>query len=391
MRILLLHHFPLWGNGSGTFVRNLSRELSEKHRIGISCPDQTSQINKKNIKLFPTSLPFPTVFLTHPVWTDAKKYEDLTEQEIYFIYRRFLKSTISAVEKFKPHIIHIQHIAAFAWVAHFIKNLYGIPYIITTHGTDLLTISDDPRYKPLGQEACRGASAITAVSPDTRDWLLDIFGNSLKQKTTIIPGGVDVKNFPKTIGVSKIKKQLHLQGKPIVLFTGRLTPMKGVKYLVQAAKNIKGEVLIVGGGPEEEPLKKLALKHKIDNIHFLGYYGKNRAKGLKSLYYAADVFVAPSVWDEPLGLVILEAMAARTPVVVTRKGGIPLAVKNGYNGFFVPPRNSASIATAVNKILKNKKMAQRLGNNARVTVEERFDWPTIAIQFEEIYAKYASK
>ncbi|MEK7450321.1 MAG: glycosyltransferase family 4 protein, partial [Patescibacteria group bacterium] len=98
-----------------------------------------------------------------------------------------------------------------------------------------------------------------------------------------------------------------------------------------------------------------------------------------------------SVWDEPLGLVILEAMSCQTPVVVTRKGGIPLAVKEGYNGFFVRPRNSSEIVEKVNKLLDNHSLRLKMGQNARKSVEEKFSWELIGRKFEYLYEMYGKK
>ena len=84
-------------------------------------------------------------------------------------------------------------------------------------------------------------------------------------------------------------------------------------------------------------------------------------------------------------------MICNTPVVVTRKGGIPLAVKDGYNGFFVRPRNSNQIAKAVNKLLEDEELRNKLGANARKTVEEKFDWEKISQKFLRIYKKYINK
>lgn len=391
MRILILHHVPLWGSGSGTFVTQLSEELAQNHRVGIVAPDRINIPKNKNISIYSFDLPFHVTFTSLPTWTDAKRYQDLTHEEIYQIYNSFLKHTIRAVEKFRPHVIHVQHAGVLSWVARFIKSVYGIHYIITTHGTDLLTLDNDFRYFPLGLDACRGARKITAVSPDTRDWLVKAFGDEFRKKTTVIPGGVDLKNYPLRMNTKGVKKKYGLQGKSIVLFTGRLTKLKGVKYLIQAAKQIKGEVCIVGGGPEMNELTNIVKQLRLKNVHFLGYFGKHQTEDLRELYYAADVFVAPSVWDEPLGLVILEAMAASTPVVVTRKGGIPLAVKDGHNGIFIKPRNSTSIAKAVNKLLANPKQAKRMGTNARSTVEKKFDWPIIKTKFEKIYEKFSKE
>jgi glycosyltransferase involved in cell wall biosynthesis len=128
----------------------------------------------------------------------------------------------------------------------------------------------------------------------------------------------------------------------------------------------------------------------LTNVHWVGHLGAGIAK-LVPYYSRADVFIAPSIWDEPLGLVILEAMACSTPVVVTRKGGIPLAVKEGYNGFFVRPRNSAEIVEKVNKLLDNESLRLKMGQNARKSVEQKFSWETIGNKFESIYTKYSSR
>jgi len=101
-------------------------------------------------------------------------------------------------------------------------------------------------------------------------------------------------------------RQLLSDGKKVVLFAGKLTKYKGVEYLVKAARKIHGEILILGDGKEKRNLMNIAKDLKINNVRFLGHIGKNTRK-LVQLYSRANVFVAPSVWDEPLGLVILES------------------------------------------------------------------------------------
>ena len=109
------------------------------------------------------------------------------------------------------------------------------------------------------------------------------------------------------------------------------------------------------------------------------------------LYYRADVCVVPSIWDEPLGLVVLEAMATKTPVVVTRKGGIPLMVKDGANGLFVRPRNAKEIAEKVNILLANDGLRKKMGEKARQTVIEKFTWDKISHRFELIYHEFRKR
>lgn len=127
---------------------------------------------------------------------------------------------------------------------------------------------------------------------------------------------------------------------------------------------------------------------KAKNVKFFGLVPNS---DLIKMYYRSQVCVVPSVWDEPLGLVVLEAMATKTPVVVTRKGGIPLMVKDGYNGLFVRPRNSKEIAEKVNYLLNNESARVKMGVRARQTVLERFTWEKIAQRYIRMYEEFQKK
>lgn len=389
IKILFLHHFPLWGCGSGTYVRNLASQLVKKERVAIVCPEQRTI---PNIKIYPVRLPFFVAFTGHPEHPGCRLYSQLTSSEITKIYKTFLHYSVDAVENFRPHIIHVQHVSLLSWVARFIYAIYGIPYIITCHGTDLHNVSLDKRYEHLTYDALKAARKITCVSGDTREWLYEIFNKEkIHHKTRTIPGGIDLSKYSEPENNKNIDDKYGIGGKPMILFTGKLTPFKGVRYLVKASRYILGEIFIIGDGPEKKTLEDLARDLKLKNIHFVGYFGKEDRKEFHQLYNRADVFVAPSVWDEPLGMVILEAMAYETPVVVTRKGGIPLAVKDGVNGYFVRPRNSRDIAEKVNKIISNPELKKQMGANARKIVAEKFTWEKIAKRFVSIYQSYAIK
>ena len=95
----------------------------------------------------------------------------------------------------------------------------------------------------------------------------------------------------------------------------------------------------------------------------------------------------PSVWPEALGLVILEAMAAKTPVVASVIGGIPSVIRNGENGILVKPNDPEELANAINNILSDDRKAKALALEGRKTVEESFSWEAITNQIEEIYER----
>lgn len=387
-KVLFLLCYPLWGSGSGTYARELALAVDKyKHiKTAIVCPESKRKLSP-GIKIYPLDLPFPVAATGHPDWPVCKLYKDLTPKEISQVFNFFLRSVIEAVDDFKPDLIHVQHISLLSWVANFIKSLYDINFIITSHGTGVLTADQNKTFVPLSQDALKRVKKIIPVSGDTKRWLSDTFGKELSRKTRIIPGGIYLENFPPERKIKIINKKYKLKGKKVILFSGKLTPQKGVYYLIKAAGDIKGDIYIIGDGPERKNLEDLTYKLKLNNIHFLGYMGEEKKAELEEFYYRADVFVAPSVWDEPLGLVILEAMAAKTPVIATRKGGIPLAVKNEVNGFLVRPKSSRQIAEACNKLLEDDELRKKLGKVARKTVEEKFTWKKIAQKYVRIYKK----
>lgn len=383
MKILQLLMFPLWGSGSGTYTRKLSENLTELgEQVAIVAPEEKKV---KGIRIYNVPLPVKAVFTGHPEWPKCKKYSELSNNEITELIESFWHIIKKAINEFKPDVIHVQHVSILLWLANYIKVIYGIPYVVTSHGTDLLNVSLDKRYFALTKDALCRCHVIVCVSGDTRKWLLKIFSKKYLQKTRVIPGGVDLKGWSRPEKIKIIDKKYNLIGKKVVIFSGKLTKPKGVEYLIKAAPKIKAEIFILGGGDEKNNLMEFAKRLNIKNVHFLGYFGKEYVNELKEFYARADVVVVPSVWDEPLGLVVLEAMSSSTPVVASNKGGIPLAVKNNVNGFLVRARSAKAIANAVNLILKNEKLQKKMGLEARRTVEDKFDWQMIAKKFISYY------
>ena len=385
MRILYLQTFPLFGSGSGTYARELAKEVAKRHEVAMVVPDKR-KIN--NVKMYPINLPVKISFTGHPEWPNSKLYTKVGGKDLSLNYLSYFTAIVNAVDSFNPDIIHVHHLMPLTWIARFIKIAYGLNFLVTVHGSELPTLQNDKRYPYLTSEALHKAVRIVPNSFWTREWTRKILGNDFKRQMRVVPGGVDVDLFPAEMDTKEVDRKYKLTGKKIVLFSGKLTKYKGVKYLIQAARKIDGLVVIVGDGPERVNLETLVANLKLNNVKFLGYIGNHH---LINLYYRADVCVVPSVWDEPLGLVVLEAMATKTPVVVTRKGGIPLMVKDGFNGFFVRPRNSKEIAQKVDLLLSNEVLRKKMGERARQTVLERFTWGKIAERFESMYLEFKKK
>lgn len=383
LKVMLLYDFPIHGGGSGAYVKYLALRLHEAHKYEMAIAAPGENTVHPNIAQFRINLPQIPVYLGRPGLERAKKYSDLTSKEIASLYCAFIRSTMHAVEVFKPDIIHVHHVMINAWAARFIRSIYGTKYILTSHGSCLYSISRDRRYFRLTRDAVLAANAITVVSGDTRAKFLKMFGTNLSSKTRTIPGGIRLSLFPPTRPVETLRKKLALGNKKVALFAGRLISEKGVEYLVKAASRIKGEVIIAGDGPARKRLEEVIASLKIQNVQILPFF--HNYEEFIDMHYLADVFVSPAVWDEPLGLTIIEAMASKTPVVTTRKGGVTMAIKDGVNGLFVRPRNSTEIAGAVNKLFADDILRKKMGERGRAVVEARFTWAKIAERFDKLY------
>ena len=377
--------FPLWGNGSGTWIRKLSKtiyQLYPETEIQILAPDNRKL---KYAKIRPVKPPIMGVFVGNPELKNAKKYSKLSSLDHIRIHNHYLRRTAQVVKDFKPNVIHAFHTAFLPSIALTVKELFKIPFVITTHGSDLYYLQEDRRWRELVKIASKKAKFITANSNFTREWYLKMFGKNLSKKTKTIPAGIENKiDFSRD--VSWIDKKYRFKHDKMVLFTGRLTEHKGVEYLIKAARKIQAEIVILGDGPERKYLEKLIQKYKLENVHMLGYFSQRLGK-ISDFYLRADIYVAPSVWNEPLGLVILEAMARKTPVIATRKGGITTILKDGVNGFTVRAKDPNMIAKKVNLLLKDDKLRKKMADTAYKTVIKRFTWEKVANKFYNLYSR----
>lgn len=386
-RILFILKFPFYGGGSGTFTRRLAQKLSEtgNYEVAIASPD-TREI--EGVKVYTLKPAMKAVFESHPEWKRAEQYSELTGMEFTRQYISFLKQIVGIVEDFRPDVIHVNHAHFLTWIASFIKSMLGISYVLTVHGTDIYNVTLDRRYLVLTGQSVSRAEQIIAVSPHTKKWFLKAFGQKLKYKTRIIAHGIDTKLYEKdSVSSDFIDNKFQTKGKKIIMFVGRLTREKGLEYLIKAARKIKGEIFIIGDGVYKDYLVNYSKLIGVKNVHFLGYFGKENVKELRGFFHRADVFVLPSVVDESLGFVVLEAMVCRTPVVASNKGGIPLVVKNNYNGALVRARSAKALYEEINKILKNDVLAKKLSDNAYKTITEKFEWKVIVPQYEAVYNK----
>jgi len=207
-------------------------------------------------------------------------------------------------------------------------------------------------------------------------------------KQVMVPNGVDAEAYAR-IGnddLSRFRSKFALPEEKIVLFVGRLVHEKGVHVLVNAVSKVLGKVnakfIIVGNGYMKEQLsnivKNMGFAHK---VMFTGFVDDDT---LKKLQKCADVSVVPSLF-EPFGIVALEAMAAKSPVVVSDTGGLSEIVEHDVTGVKVYADNPESLAWGITKVLTDDSYANWLRNNAYKRVQEKYDWNKIAQQTKTMY------
>jgi len=206
-------------------------------------------------------------------------------------------------------------------------------------------------------------------------------------KLEVIPNGVNVDDFNLSKEeIERVKEKYELN-ETTVMFSGTITPRKGVVYLVKAAKILKENnvlFLIVGNtNLDREYANKVMEYAKLRNlkVRFTGFvpYGD-----LKALYSACDIFVLPSFGEgDPIAL--KEALASGKPLVGTKVGGIPAQIKDGWNGFLVAPGNEKQLAEKIRYLMDNPEEREKMGKNSRKLAREEFDWRKIAEKYLKIY------
>ena len=280
-------------------------------------------------------------------------------------------------------------------VATTLSNNWDIPQITSFH--TLAEIKKQARvgeYEPpqrtIGEESViRSADSIVAFSTHERDALVRFYGAS-HDRIAVIPCGVDPKQFKPT-DQEQAKRVIGVQTGKIVLYVGRLEPLKGVHILLEAIAQIDHSepinTLIVGGDNEEDPemLRLQQLSHDLGISNSVKFLGTIAQEQLPTYYNAADICVMPSYY-ESFGLVALEAMACGTPVIASRVGGIPTVVKDMKTGYLVKWRRPEPFADGLEVLLKSPYILLNMGQAAR-DVALTMTWSVVVDKLLDVYQR----
>lgn len=246
--------------------------------------------------------------------------------------------------------------------------------------------------------------AITGCSRFIINGISERFPNH-KKKCNVLYNGVDIEHFNSEIPKNKFKIQYSNKGEKIICYVGRITPEKGIHTLVDAMKIVVNKrpdvVLLVAGAFSYNPpnpqnfdnddFERIKSNYKeylirsaqqLDkNIKFLGLVSRSE---LPDFYRACDIFIHPAIWNEPLGITLLEAMACGKPVISTPRGGIPEILIDGENGKLVEHDDPVLLAETILSLLNSTEILDVMGKKGRTMVESKFTWDHIAKDIKQI-------
>ncbi len=295
------------------------------------------------------------------------------------------------VKNFDIEIVHgIMLIGTQTFSAAFLSNFFGKPFVLTVQGcqrayvpyVDAISAAFD--YSVARMVSLVAKRAIV-LSENLSERACTI--GFTREKIRVVPTSIPYKEEfnPSFFDSNRIRKELGVNGKIVVCFAGRLVHLKGLSFLLHAQKMLQKDVtnlhlLIIGDGPERGFVESMSKKYDL-NTTIVGWVNRNKVPFYLS---AADMFVNPSL-TEGLPLTVMEAMAMQKAVVATDVGGTSDLVKNGENGFLVPPGDVRSLANAIKTLALNDKLRLNMGFAGRDIIKKNFDWDTIVRKIEKVY------
>ena len=281
-----------------------------------------------------------------------------------------------------------------AWV---MKAGFGVPMVATMHATEAGRMhgihNDLQRYiHQLEWRLTFEAWEVIVNSHHMHAELVRLFGIP-SDKLVIIPNGTNPEIFDYDFDPDIVRHHFAQPYEKIILYVGRMVHEKGVQILLDAAPKVlagypDARFLLVGTGGYLDDLRRQAGALGIaDRVDFLGYVSD---QDLRDLYKLSDIVCIPSLY-EPFGIVALEGMAAKVPVVTSDTGGLTDFVEHMVTGLTTYTGDSGSLAWALLEVLRNPALAERLKADAYEKVRNIYNWKVLAKRTLEVYEKVLSE
>lgn len=242
------------------------------------------------------------------------------------------------------------------------NKLANIPFFSWIRGGDWYFAKNNPVKRKM-------------ISSVLRNSLVVVQSNKIKQdvekefpdaKLKVIPNAVDISEY-------------RANGEKVI-FVGNLIKRKGVRYLIEAMKEVNSKLVIIGDGEERENLEELSEELNVD----CDFVGEIPSHQVTEYLRDGKLLVLPAIEGEGFPNVILEAMSVGLPVVATKLAGIPDLVRDGETGFLVEPANPKELANKINKIIRDEDLLKEMSDNCLEEVK-KYSWDNIIGQVEEVY------
>ncbi|MEM0002814.1 MAG: glycosyltransferase family 4 protein [Thermoproteota archaeon] len=386
MKILMLvwEYPPRKVGGLATHAYNLSFQLSqigaEVDVITTSFPGEPT-VEKKNDKL-----------IIHRVETYNYPAYDFINW-VMGMNNSILEYTTDLVQKRNFDIIH-----AHDWMvipsAVGLKYMIGRPIVYSVHSTEYGRRNGihGTMQRLIHETEGWGtyeSEKIVVCSKYMKEHVVWLF-NVPEDKLHIIPNGI---TEPPSVEVdTNFRRKYAQDSEKIILFVGRIVDEKGLNVLIGALpyvhkSGINAKLVVVGDGYAINRMKEIAWELGIyDKVYFTGYLSDDE---LNKVFKISDALAVPSLY-EPFGIVALEGMINRLPVVVSDTGGLSEIIEDGTNGLKVPPNNSEELARRLIALLSDESLRKRISELGYKTAKERYNWGEIAYKTLEVYKKATS-
>jgi starch synthase len=362
--------------GAGVHINNISRELALLMDVEVRCfGEQDSSDPRLRVR-------------GYQAW--PRMWEGEGEDKKFNSTLGTFSTNLSMVrDRIDADLVH-SHTWYGAMAGYFAKVLYDIPYVATVHSLEPLR---PWKEEQLGRSyhltswverlALENADRIVAVSKHSEREILELF-HVKPERVAVIHNGINLSVWNHS-SATDTRKAYGIEG-DYILFVGRTSRQKGMPYLIEAMKYVDPGVRLVccTSAPdtkeiEEEIAALVAQEPRVTWINTL-----LREENYVELYSNCVVFACPSVY-EPFGIINLEAMACERPVVASAVGGIQEVVVPGETGYLVPPADPKALAESLNKVLRDREMARKMGLAGRKRVIEHFSWTSIAEKTKAMY------
>lgn len=335
---------------------------------------------------------------------DTNLPNEETKENVHYIRveeGKYLEQVCKRVKEEHFDVIHICNRPN--WVASVVAVASEAKCVLSVHNEMFAygKISEDA-----GRDCVGKVSGIVTVSDYIGHTISSRFP-SAKSKIQTVYSGVDLqKYYPEWTSEGealkeKMRAQLGIKNKKVILFVGRLSKVKGPHLLLQALPQIvekHPDVMIVFVGSKW--FGDDNVNNYVKHLYTLGAMQKEhvtfvkftKPKDIPVLYTMSDVFVCSSQWQEPLARVHYEAMAAGLPIITSNRGGNPEVIEEGKNGYIIDDyENPKRYATVINHLLNSPEERTRLGKKGRKIAEEQFNWGRVVDNLLSVYKSVVSE